>query len=53
MFPEMTNVERSVSLEYSPRQQGERSLTGHSFIDGGNLNYNLPQWTPPTKKGKY
>ena len=52
MFPEMNQVQRSGSLEYSPRQIGERSITGHSFGDGGNLypEHITPKWVPPSKE---
>lgn len=53
MFPEQNAVDARGTLDYAVRQEGDKSITAHSFSDG-NL-YPEPKWTAPTnnRRGKY
>lgn len=52
MFEDMNVNEKDISLGYSNRQVGEKSITASSFCDGGNLSENLPSWTAPSESTK-
>jgi hypothetical protein len=51
MFPEQNVSTKNIQLGYGE----ERPVDGrskHGFVDTGNLYYNQPQWTPPSKERK-